>query len=141
MDNNDLDKPATKCDLRDLERALNNSSSSARTLTRRPAPKRTLLQLNMPVESIPIKSSAMTTKTKDITLTDIARELAKIASAQHKCAEQLSGLANQLTVSTKPKPKPKPPSADRHLEPNRDRHPPGYMAEYMRKWRESRKRL
>jgi hypothetical protein len=81
----------------------------------------------------------MTTKTQDITLADIARELAKIASAQHKCAEQLTGLANQLMASTKPKPKPR--SADRHLDPNRDRHPPGYMAEYMRKWRESRKRL
>ena len=44
--------------------------------------------------------------------------------------------------TTKPKPTaPKvnttkrPRSADRHLEPNRDRHSPGYMREYMRRWR------
>jgi hypothetical protein len=91
----------------------------------------------MPAESIPIKERAMTTKTQDIALADIARQLAKIASAQHQCAEQLSGLANQLAASAKPKPKPR--SADRHLEPNRDRHSPGYMAEYMRKWRERRR--
>jgi hypothetical protein len=78
----------------------------------------------------------MTTKTKEIALADIARELAKIASAQQQCAEQLTGLANQLSASAKPKPR----SADRHLEPKRDRHSPGYMAEYMRKWRKSRKR-
>jgi hypothetical protein len=99
---------------------------------RRSTPNRTLLQLNMPVESIPIKERAMTTKT----LADIARELGKIASTQHQCAERLTGLANQLTASTKPKPR----SADRHREPNRDRHSPGYMTLYMRKWRESRKR-
>jgi hypothetical protein len=29
----------------------------------------------------------------------------------------------------------KPRSTDRHLEPNRDRHSPGYMREYMRKRR------
>jgi hypothetical protein len=29
----------------------------------------------------------------------------------------------------------KPRTADRHLEPNRDRHRPGYMAEYMRRRR------
>jgi hypothetical protein len=29
----------------------------------------------------------------------------------------------------------KPRSADRHLEPNRDRHSPGYMREYMRRRR------
>lgn len=34
--------------------------------------------------------------------------------------------------TTKPK---KPRSADRHLEPNRDRHRPGYMREYMRRKR------
>jgi len=33
----------------------------------------------------------------------------------------------------------KPRSADRHLEPNRDRHSPGYMVEYMRKWRARRR--
>jgi hypothetical protein len=61
----------------------------------------------MPLKSIPIKDSAvntpparrpppialqtiMTTKTQDITLAGIARELAKIAAAQHQCAEQLT---------------------------------------------------
>jgi hypothetical protein len=34
----------------------------------------------------------------------------------------------------------KPRSADRHLEPNRDRHPSGYMRDYMRRWRTARKR-
>ena len=40
-------------------------------------------------------------------------------------------------VSTTTKPK-KPRSADRHREPNRDRHSPGYMREYMRRRRAAR---
>jgi hypothetical protein len=40
--------------------------------------------------------------------------------------------AEPAKVATKPK---KPRSADRHLQPNRDRHSPGYMREYMRRWR------
>src|SRR5215472_11533081 len=105
--------------------------------SQRPTPNRTLLQLNMPVESIPIKGAsrkrpparspqpiALQTFMTIKTLADIARELANIASAQQQCAEQLADLANQLTTSTKPKAKPR--SADRHLEPNRDRHSPGY---------------
>jgi hypothetical protein len=47
------------------------------------------------------------------------------------------------TTKAKSKPEPsvntttakKPRSADRHLEPNRDRHRPGYMVDYMRRWR------
>lgn len=35
--------------------------------------------------------------------------------------------------------KPKPRSADRHLEPNRDRHSPGYMREYMKRRRAAQK--
>jgi hypothetical protein len=34
---------------------------------------------------------------------------------------------------------PKPRSADRHLEPNRDRHSPGYMREYMREYMRRRR--
>jgi hypothetical protein len=51
--------------------------------------------------------------------------------------------------TTKSKPEAEPPlnttaakqprSADRHLEPNRDRHRPGYMREYMRRWRAAAK--
>jgi Protein of unknown function (DUF2786) len=53
--------------------------------------------------------------------------------------------SNAPPVNTTAKPKPhksgpvnttkKPRSADRHLEPNRDRHSPGYMREYMRRRR------
>jgi hypothetical protein len=35
----------------------------------------------------------------------------------------------------------KPRSADRHREPNRDRHRPGYMRDYMRRWRAAQKRM
>jgi hypothetical protein len=47
-----------------------------------------------------------------------------------------------VNTTTKPRPKPdvnttkaKSRSADRHLEPNRDRHSPGYMRDYMRRRR------
>jgi hypothetical protein len=44
----------------------------------------------------------------------------------------------------KPEPKPvnttKPRTADRHREPNRDRHSPGYMRDYMRRRREQARR-
>jgi hypothetical protein len=47
-----------------------------------------------------------------------------------------------VNTTAQPKPAPvnttapgKPRSADRHLEPNRDRHRPGYMREYMRRRR------
>jgi hypothetical protein len=33
----------------------------------------------------------------------------------------------------------KPRSADRHLEPNRDRHSPGYMRNYMREYMRRRR--
>jgi hypothetical protein len=44
----------------------------------------------------------------------------------------------QAGPSTKPVNTTKPRSADRHREPNRDRHSPGYMREYMRHWRAAR---
>jgi hypothetical protein len=97
-----------------------------RRAPQRPTSSRALLQLNLSVESIPIKTLTMTTKTQD----NIARKLAKIA-------EQLSGLANQLTASASPRPKPR--ATDRRRESNRDRHSPGYMRAYMRRWREARK--
>jgi hypothetical protein len=104
------------------------TSTNLQHTHQRSTSNRTLLQLNLPLQNIPIKSLAMTTKTQDISLA--ARKLAKIA-------EQLSTLANQLAASTNPKPKPS--SAVRLLNPNHDRHSPGYMAQYMRKWRERRR--
>jgi hypothetical protein len=41
--------------------------------------------------------------------------------------------------TTKPANTTKSRSADRHREPNRDRHSPGYMRDYMRRWRTARK--
>jgi hypothetical protein len=51
----------------------------------------------------------------------------------------------RAAAGTKPKPEPplnttkKPRSADRHKEPNRDRHSPGYMREYMREYMRRRR--
>jgi hypothetical protein len=65
----------------------------------------------------PHKESVNTTRT---------REKPKSASAE----------ADGVNTTGGPEPKRrKPRSADRHKEPNKDRHSPGYMAAYMRAWR------
>jgi hypothetical protein len=85
-------------------------------------------------------------------LEDYDREEARLKAMQARVKPKPEPVStkkpsvNTTKSKAKPKPKPesvnttKPRSADRHLEPNRDRHSPGYMRDYMRRRRAAQKR-
>jgi hypothetical protein len=78
----------------------------------RSKPNRSLLQLNLPVESFQSeKLRAMTTKTQDIKLA--ARKLAKIAEQLSALANQSGGIDQNQTQKAlsrpSPQPRPRPP--------------------------------
>jgi hypothetical protein len=68
-----------------------------------------------------------------------AMRLALLSEAVQKVVAEVSGKPVAPQNTTK-----KPRSADRHKEPNRDRHSEGYMREYMReymrRWRAGRRK-
>jgi hypothetical protein len=69
-------------------------------------------------------------------MTTTARQIAKLKLRIQKVESELARLRAMLrALTTKPDTAKKPRSADRHLEPNRDRHRPGYMRAYMRQRR------
>jgi hypothetical protein len=65
-----------------------------------------------------------------------ARQAAYKAAAEEKARLAQEALAQAAAAAANaPHRKKDARKGDRHLEPNRDRHAPGYMREYMRAWR------
>jgi hypothetical protein len=85
------------------------------------------------------KADVNTTTRAEAVNTTTARNIRQPVNTTTRAAPR----TEPVNTTTKARPKPEPVnttkknarSADRHKEPNRDRHKAGYMAAYMRKWR------